>query len=124
MSFCITKLQDLSILEELMRMVLEIINSCLSNAIHHNGNLVYSILYNKSSFLQFKNHPSFQDVFENIDLVIAHFSKEIENLEDKSVEKLKEIIEFGIKQFSRERFRVCIVFCQFSTYLCALILFV
>jgi hypothetical protein len=89
-------------------MVLEIINSCLSNAIHHNGNLVYSILYNKQSFTQFKDHPSFHDVFQNIELVIAHFSKEVEDhLEDKSVEKLKQIIEFGIKQFSRERFRVC-----------------
>jgi hypothetical protein len=87
-------------------MVLEIINSCLSSAIHHNGNLVYSILYNKNSFMQFRDHPSFQDVFQNIELVVAHFSREVEHLEDKSVEKLKEIIELGCKQFSRERFRV------------------
>lgn len=52
-----------------MRMVLEIINSCLTNAIHHNANLVYSILYNKNSFQQFNDHPTFQDLYSNIELV-------------------------------------------------------
>jgi hypothetical protein len=52
-----------------MRMVLEIINSCLINAIHHNGNLVYSLLYNKTSFQQFQDHQTFQDLYSNIDLV-------------------------------------------------------
>ena len=33
-------------------------------------------------------------------------SHEIENIEEKSVERLKEIIEFGIKQFPRDRFKV------------------
>lgn len=98
-------IQDLAILEELMRMVLEIINSCLINAIHHNSNLVYSLLYNKTSFQSFQEHSMFQDLYSNIDLVINHFSHEIENIEEKSVERLKEIIEFGIKQFPRDRFK-------------------
>lgn len=38
--------------------------------------------------------------------VITSFSHEIENIEDKSIENLKEIIEQGVKQFSRDRFRV------------------
>ena len=59
----------MAILEELMRMVLEIINSCLINAIHHNANLVYSLLYNKTAFQSFQEHPTFQDLYSNIDLV-------------------------------------------------------
>lgn len=87
-------------------MVLEIINSCLTNNLHHNSNLIYSILYNKNLFLQFRDHPTFQDVIQNIDTVISSFSLEIDNVEDKSIENLKQIIDFGVKQFSRERFRV------------------
>ena len=52
-----------------MRMVLEIINSCLTNNLHHNSNLIYSLLYNKSLYVQFREHPSFQDVIQNIDTV-------------------------------------------------------
>lgn len=62
-------LQDLAIIEELMRMVLEIINSCLTNNLHHNSNLIYSLLYHKNIFLQFREHPNFQDVLQNIDTV-------------------------------------------------------
>jgi dymeclin len=63
-------MQDLSIIEELMRMVLEIINSTITNSIHHNADLVYSILYNKSLYAQFFTHPTFQDVIQNIEMVI------------------------------------------------------
>ena len=99
-------LQDLAIIEELMRMVLEIINSCLIISLHHNSDLVYSILYHKAIYLQFQDHPTFQDVIENIELVITSFSQDIESLEDKSIENLKKVIEIGIKQFHRDRFKV------------------
>ncbi|CAF4297629.1 unnamed protein product, partial [Rotaria sordida] len=33
--------QDLSIIEDIMRMVLEIINSCLTHTLQHNINLIY-----------------------------------------------------------------------------------
>ena len=41
---------------------------------------------------------------------ITSFSHDIENLEDKSIENLKEIIDFGVKQFSSDRFRVRLKF--------------
>lgn len=97
--------QDLSTLEELMRMVLEIINSCLTNALHHNSNLVYSLLYNKHIYQQFCSHEAFQDVLTNIDIVINFFSNEVEILEDRTLERVKETIEKGIKQFSRDRLK-------------------
>lgn len=89
-----------------MKMVLEIINSCLANNLHHNSDLIYSILYHKSIYLQFRDHPTFQDLTQNIDTVITRFSNEIESVEDKTIENLRELITMGAKQFSRERFRV------------------
>ena len=91
-------------------MVLEIVNSCLTNNLHHNSNRIYSLLYHKNIYLQYRDHPSFHDVIQNIDTVITSFSHDIDNIEDKSIENLKEIIEFGVKQFTRDRFRVVFYF--------------
>lgn len=49
--------------------MLEIINSCLCNSLHHNPNLVYALLYKRELFEQFRTHPSFQDIMQNLDTV-------------------------------------------------------
>ena len=61
--------QDLTIIEDVMRMVLEIINSCLTHTLRHNINLIYTLLYNRDVFENFRTHPSFQDILQNIDTV-------------------------------------------------------
>jgi hypothetical protein len=61
--------QDLTIIEDVMRMVLEIINSCLTHTLRHNINLIYTLLYNRDIFDNYRTHPSFQDVLQNIDTV-------------------------------------------------------
>uniref|UniRef100_A0A8C2C5C6 Dymeclin n=1 Tax=Cyprinus carpio TaxID=7962 RepID=A0A8C2C5C6_CYPCA len=61
--------QDLNVIEEVIRMMLEIINSCLSNSLHHNPNLLYALLYKRELFEQFRSHPSFQDIMQNLDTV-------------------------------------------------------
>lgn len=63
------QVSDLAILEEVIRMVLEIINSCLTNTLHHNPNLVYTLLHRRELFAQFRTHPTFQDIIQNIDTV-------------------------------------------------------
>uniref|UniRef100_A0A8B9HT93 Dymeclin n=1 Tax=Astyanax mexicanus TaxID=7994 RepID=A0A8B9HT93_ASTMX len=57
-------LESQNVIEEVIRMLLEIINSCLSNSLHHNPNLVYALLYKRELFEQFRSHPSFQDIIE------------------------------------------------------------
>jgi dymeclin len=61
--------QDLSIIEDVMRMVLEIINSCLTHTLRHNINLIYTLLYNRDVFDSYRTHPNFQDILQNIDMV-------------------------------------------------------
>lgn len=65
--------QDLNVIEEVIRMMLEIINSCLCNSLHHNPNLVYALLYKRELFEQFRTHPSFQDIMQNLDTVSFFF---------------------------------------------------
>ena len=67
--FFLYQAQDLNVIEEVIRMMLEIINSCLTNSLHHNPNLVYALLYKRDLVEQFRTHPSFQDIMQNIDLV-------------------------------------------------------
>lgn len=50
-------------------MVLEIINSCVTNTLHHNPNLVYTLLHRRELFAQFRTHPTFHDIIQNIDTV-------------------------------------------------------
>ncbi|KAG8010767.1 Dymeclin, partial [Nibea albiflora] len=50
MIVCFQMAQDLNVIEEVIRMMLEIINSCLSNSLHHNPNLVYALLYKRELF--------------------------------------------------------------------------
>ena len=62
-------MQDLGVLEEVLRMVLEIVNSCLTHSVHHNPHLVYTLLYQRGLFAPFRTHPTFQDIIQNIDTV-------------------------------------------------------
>lgn len=67
--FSIFQLQDLGVLEEVLRMVLEILNSCLSHQLVYCPNLIYTLLYKREIFSNFRSHVSFQDIIQNIDMV-------------------------------------------------------
>ncbi|XP_071196959.1 dymeclin [Salvelinus alpinus] len=98
--------QDLNVIEEVIRMMLEIINSCLSNSLHHNHNLVYALLYKRELFEQFRTHPSFQDIMQNLDTVIGFFSQRLEAAgTDLSVERVQEVIMKGAQALPNDRLK-------------------
>ncbi|XP_062932571.1 dymeclin isoform X3 [Cynocephalus volans] len=98
--------QDLNVIEEVIRMMLEIINSCLTNSLHHNPNLVYALLYKRDLFEQFRTHPSFQDIMQNIDLVITFFSSRLLQAgAELSVERVLEIIKQGLVALPKDRLK-------------------
>ncbi|XP_043937643.1 dymeclin [Protopterus annectens] len=98
--------QDLNVIEEVIRMMLEIINSCLTNSLHHNPNLVYALLYKRDLFEQFRTHPSFQDIMQNIDMVISFFSSRLEQAgADLSVERVLEVIKQGAVALPKDRLK-------------------
>lgn len=98
--------QDLNVIEEVIRMMLEIINSCLCNSLHHNPNLVYALLYKRELFEQFRTHPSFQDIMQNLDTVISFFSQRLEQAgSDLSVEQVQEVIMKGALALPKDRLK-------------------
>ena len=62
-------LADASVLEEVLRMILEIINSCLVAQIKNNANLIYTLLYKRDVFESFSGNPAFQDLSQNLQTV-------------------------------------------------------
>ncbi|CAG2200756.1 DYM [Mytilus edulis] len=99
-------MQDLAVLEEVIRMVLEIVNSCLTNNIHHNPNLVYTLLYQKDIFTQFRTHPTFQDLIQNLDTVLCYYSTKLEQHgSNMSPKEVLEVIIESSKTFRRDRLK-------------------
>jgi len=108
-------IQDLAIIEDVMRMVLEIINSCLTHTLRYNTNLIYGLLYNRDIFDNYRSHPSFQDILQNIDTVIVYFAEKVDQLEQRSAECVKETLEISAKQFPLDRLKVSFII---SLYIC------
>ena len=50
-------------------MLLEILNSCLTHALHSNPHLVYSLLYQREVFNPLATTPVFKDLIQNIKTV-------------------------------------------------------
>ncbi|XP_014489428.1 PREDICTED: dymeclin [Dinoponera quadriceps] len=100
-------IQDLTILEEVLRMVLEIINSCLTHRLAHNPNLIYTLLYKKDVFQPFRTHSAFQDIVQNIDSVINFFSYKLEQKDQSQlgVSQVLATIQQGTLEWPRDRLR-------------------
>ncbi|CAJ0963327.1 unnamed protein product, partial [Mesorhabditis belari] len=73
---------DITVLEEGIRTLLEIINTVLTSRLRYNANLIYTLLYHRKLFDNLKDHPMFQDLLKNIWSVIEHFSTKIEGISD------------------------------------------
>lgn len=101
--------QDLAVLEEVLRMVLEIFNSALSNQLINNPNLVYTLLYKKQVFESFKNNLAFQDIIRNIEVVINYFSDLLSSKSQQyevDAHQVLSVIQAGAKYWPKEKITV------------------
>ncbi|KAG8192991.1 hypothetical protein JTE90_028111 [Oedothorax gibbosus] len=99
-------MQDLSVLDEVLRMLLEILNSFLTFQLKNNINLLYTVLYKKAVFNLFRPASNFQDIMQNIDIVLAFFSPQIESLEQNvSVREVTELIKSTSQLWSKDKMK-------------------
>lgn len=61
--------QDLSVVDEVLRMFLEILNAAFSHQLSSNQHLIYSMLHQKEVLDILRRQASFQDVVANLDTV-------------------------------------------------------
>ncbi|CAL8119884.1 unnamed protein product [Orchesella dallaii] len=98
--------QDINVLEEVIRMVLEILNSTLSNQLAHNIHLIYTLLYKKHVFDAYRHYDASQDLVYNLDLVINYFTKRLgDEAKDLSVSEVMDRIQDGVLHWSPEILR-------------------
>ncbi|XP_043275804.1 dymeclin isoform X2 [Venturia canescens] len=100
-------IQDLTILEEVLRMVLEIINSALTHQLAPNPNLIYTLLYKRDVFQPYRTHSAFQDIIQNIYSVINFFSYKLEQIGQSQigVSQVLSAIQQGSTQWPKDRLR-------------------
>lgn len=101
--------QDISVLEEVLQMVLEIFNSCLVNQLTNNPNLVYTLLYKKHIFEPFKNNLAFQDIVHNIYVIINYFSELLDSKAQQhevDAQQVLATIQQGAKYWPKDRMKV------------------
>uniref|UniRef100_A0A0R3RYY1 Dymeclin n=1 Tax=Elaeophora elaphi TaxID=1147741 RepID=A0A0R3RYY1_9BILA len=98
--------KDITALEEGIRTLLEICNSCLTSNLRSNPHFIYTILYKRDLFDAFQNHPMFQDLIWNICAVINHFASRVQLLErGSSVSAVLSTIEKGALHWPTDRLK-------------------
>ncbi|KAJ2939349.1 hypothetical protein O0L34_g13445 [Tuta absoluta] len=99
-------MDHISVLDEVLRMLLEIINSCLTHQLQNNLNLVYALLHKRQLFQQHTNHP----ITQNIEMVIGYFSTRLQRMQehaggDLGVSEVLAVIKKGAEQWSSDRLK-------------------
>ena len=74
---------DLSILDEVLRMLLEILNAAFTHQLTSNQNLIYSILHQREVLDVLRRQAPFQDVVTNLDLVKYPFQNMLTSVDSK-----------------------------------------
>merc|ERR1712029_411633 len=100
--------QDAAVLEEVLRMVLEIVNSCLVHQTQHNPNLIYALLYKRELFEAADLNPAFSDLAANLLAVVVHMGSRLEQVQERkgrtlTVEEVQEVVRQGASQFPKDR---------------------
>jgi len=86
------ELADLEVMEEIIRMLLEILNACICHNIEENTNLIFQLLRYKELFQSFHTNPKFQDIVMNIDTAISHFGSHVGESADTSFSSADDVI--------------------------------
>ena len=113
---------DAAALEEVLRMVLEIINSTLISQSKSNSNFIYTLLYHQHIFEPFQKHPNFQDLLQNIVTVIEFYNKKLEPMKEEGsfgVNEMQDFIKQTAIQFPTDKLKV--LFTEHFGYFCQIL---
>ncbi|XP_060808687.1 dymeclin [Amyelois transitella] len=98
-------MDHIGVLDEVLRMLLEIINSCLTHQLVNNLNVVYALLHKRQLFTQHEHH-----ITQNIEMVIGYFSSRLQRVQDGAggdlgVSEVLACIKKGAEQWSSDRLK-------------------
>ncbi|TKS84360.1 Dymeclin [Collichthys lucidus] len=97
---------DIDVIFDCIRRIFYIIFDCTTQSLMIRPLLFYTLLYKRELFEQFRTHPSFQDIMQNLDTVIGFFSQRLEQAgSDLSVERVQEVIMKGAQALPTDRLK-------------------
>lgn len=96
---------DVSVYEDLLALLLEIINSTLTHRLKHNSQLVYALLQKKEIFTPFQLHERLGDLVQNLEQVISFFNARVSeaNLKAPSSNEVLRLIEQASRTWSNNK---------------------
>ncbi|OAD72299.1 hypothetical protein PHYBLDRAFT_78144 [Phycomyces blakesleeanus NRRL 1555(-)] len=99
---------DITVYEDLLSLVLEIINSVLTHRLKHNTQLVYALLLKREIFVPFRLHARLSEPINNIEHVINYFHARVEeaNLKAPSSVEVLDLIAQSARTWSPNRLTV------------------
>jgi hypothetical protein len=69
---------ELQLYADFLRIVLEIVNAVLAQALPANPELVYALLHRQEVFAPFRAHPRYAELMENVATVTEHFGRRVD----------------------------------------------
>lgn len=99
--------QDLNLIEEVIRMILEVVNNSLARKLKDNSDLIYTLLYKRNVFSSLlSSHQSFYNMVINVERILTFFYNQIEASDrSMSVEEIKELIQTTSKNWNYDQYR-------------------
>lgn len=96
---------DVSVYEDLLALLLEIINSTLTHRLKHNSQLVYALLQKREIFAPFQLHERLADLVQNLEQVINFFHARVSeaNLKAPSSNEVLRLIEQASRTWSNSK---------------------
>lgn len=99
--------QDINLIEEVIRMILEVINNSLATRLKSNPDLIYTLLYKRKVFNNLlSSHQSFYNMVINVERILTFFYNKIESFDRSlSVEEIKDLILTTSKDWNFDQYR-------------------
>lgn len=100
---------ELQLYSDFLRIVLEIVNAILTNALPSNPELVYTLLHRQEVFASFRADSKYSELMENVTLVVDYFGKKVEEAgRDGAIataDRVLEVIKLHSRGWRRDRLR-------------------
>lgn len=99
--------QDINLIEDVIRMILEVINNSLATKLKSNPDLIYTLLYKRKVFNNLlSGHQSFYNMVINVERILTFFYNKIEAFDRSlSVEEIKDLIQTTSKDWNYDHDR-------------------
>jgi len=73
---------ELAVIEEILRLLLEIVNNALTNQLTHNTALVHCLIYDKEMLNVIRLNHNYQDIVYNLDIIVNYYLGKLEAINE------------------------------------------